>query len=57
MYEFAVSPFSVSLLGVLALLGIFLVAVLTRDGFRQMRAGRKERELRHRQREQFWGYE
>jgi hypothetical protein len=57
MYEFAVSPLSVSLLGVLALLGIFLVAFLTRDGFRQMRAGRKQHDLRQRQRQQFWGYE
>ena len=58
MFEFAVSPFGVSLLGVLVLLGIIsLVAFLTRDGFKQMRAGRKQQQLRQRQRRQFWGYE
>ena len=53
MYEFAVSPFGVSLLGVLAVLGIFAFAFLTRE----MRAGRKQQQLRQRQRQQFWGYE
>jgi len=53
MYEFAVSPFGVSLLGVLALLGIFLVAFRSRE----MRAGRKQQQLRQQQRQQFWGYE
>ena len=57
MYLFAVSPFGGPLLGVLALLGIFLIAYFTRDGFRQMRAGRKQQALRQRQRQQFWGYE
>jgi heme exporter protein D len=53
MYEFVVSPFGVSLLSVLALLGISLVALSTRE----MRAGRKQQQLRQRQRQQFWGYE
>ena len=57
MFEFAVSAFGVSLLGVLILLGIFLVTYFTRDGAKQMRAGRKQQQLRQRQRQQFWGYE
>jgi uncharacterized membrane protein YciS (DUF1049 family) len=58
MYDFAVSPLTEPVFGVLALLGAALVAFFfSRDGFRHMRAERKQQELRQRQRQQFWGYD
>jgi hypothetical protein len=42
------------LLGLFALVGIIFLAL---TGYRQLRAQRKQHEIRHRQREQFWGYE
>jgi hypothetical protein len=57
MYYLAVSPFSEPVLGILALLGVGVIAFLARDGFRHMRAERKQQQLRQRQRQQFWGYE
>jgi len=57
MYDFAVSPFSAPVLCVVALLGVFVIAFIARDGFRHTRAERKQQQLRQRQRQQFWGYE
>lgn len=57
MYDFAVSPFGEPFFGILAVLGAFVIAFFARDGFRHMRAERKQHQLRQRQRQQFWGYE